>query len=133
MDALRDFFRRHHAVPVTAGRGGDRIDYPAATDAALCGHAAADCAAWDSTLPGYVRLDVRNRLIAIRGECWRRLPRYGVGGVDYTMADQPEGLAPLRRAWYAACVRVGFGPGRPNTHRGSGRTTGGWGDDEPDG
>jgi hypothetical protein len=109
MDAVTSFFAKYHAVPVAADRRGvERIAYEAATDAALCGHADGNCRGWDEAdLPAHVRLDVQNQLLAIRDECWKRMQRFGV---DYTVDAEPEAMAPLRRAWYAACVRVGFGP-----------------------
>lgn len=108
---IADFFTKYHAVPIAVGPGVERIAYESATDNALIGHVEGDCRAWDEKgLPAHVRLDVQNRLTEARDELWKRMGRFGVGGVDYTADAEPDGLRPLRRAWHAACVRVGFGP-----------------------
>ena len=69
---IAGFFRKYHAVATT--RTGDS-DYATATDAALIGHADADCKAWDRTLPADVRLQVQNRLARIGAEVLRRKGR----------------------------------------------------------
>ncbi len=108
---IADFFTKYHAVPIQVARGVERIAHEAATDDALCGHVEGDCRAWDEKdLPAHVRLDVQNRLTEARDDLWKRMKRFGVGGVDWTAAAYPDGYLPLQRAWHAACVRVGFGP-----------------------
>jgi hypothetical protein len=80
MDAIKGFFAKYNAVPCNA-KG--EINYRAATDAALIGHAEADAKAWDSALPGDVRLQVQERLVAIGCEMFRRmraLPGWGDAG-----------------------------------------------------
>jgi hypothetical protein len=117
VDAFARFCRDHHAVPIAVGLGVERVAYETATDAALVGHAEADCRAWDDvTLPSHVRLDVQERLTAIRVELWRRLHLPHrldpvTGDVLTVIGDEaadPQGVRPIRRAWYAAATRVGF-------------------------
>lgn len=119
---IAGFFAKYHAIPIAYGRGVERFAYEAATDTALCGHADADCRAWDElTLPAHVRLDVQTRLLEIRGELWRRMARLRAAalaaGSDEMCCEERHGpnptaaarlLTSLQRAWHEAVERVGM-------------------------
>lgn len=66
MDAIKAFFTKYHAVP--AGQAGPQWDR--ATDAALLGWAADDCATWDADPTAHPHL--RARMEEVRGELNRR-------------------------------------------------------------
>lgn len=123
MDAVKSFFAKYHAVPVTTSRRGvERIAYEAATDAALIGHAEGNCSAWDTTdLPAHVRLDVQNELLAIRAELWRRMARLRAAakaaGSEEMCCEERHGpnptaaarlLTSLQAAWHQTVKRVGI-------------------------
>lgn len=122
MDAVKNFFAKHHAVPVvTPRRGVERIAYEAATDAAMIGHAEGNCAAWDQTeLPAHVRLATQNELVAIRGELWKRMAAMRAGaatrGSEELVIEERYGPNPtplavaftaLQAAWATVIRRVG--------------------------
>jgi hypothetical protein len=92
MDAIKSFFAKYNAVPCNS-KG--EIDYRSATDAALIAHAQADAKAWDSALPGDVRLQVQERLVAIGCEMFRRMRALPGWGGD-AGNQSPEHVALLR-------------------------------------
>lgn len=101
MDAVKSFFAKYHAVP--ANDAGPQFDK--ASDAALLGWAEGDCKAWDRTLSGPDRKTLQNRMVEIRRELWTRIQAFG----EIDFGNEPEARKPIRRAWHAVCMRIGFG------------------------
>jgi len=98
VDAIKSFFRKHHAVP--ANDHGPQ--YPLASDEAIIGHAERLCKAWDADessrpemLPDMkdLRRETFKRAIASQPPVWRR--------------DKQRSR--LVAAWYGICERIGFG------------------------
>jgi hypothetical protein len=96
MDAVKAFFAKYHAVPATdAGP-----DWANASDEALLGWAAGDCAAWDATADPAARRHIGARLGQLAAELRTRSIRDGrVGPMVNRRAD----------AILAVSGRVGWG------------------------
>jgi hypothetical protein len=103
MDAIKGFFAKYNAVPCNS-KG--EIDYRKSTDAALIAHAQADAKAWDTDLPGDVRLQVQERLVAIGCEMFRRMRKMPCWGGD--AGNQPPEYVALLRGTILVTERAGW-------------------------